>query len=73
MSDTREQLEAAVREELARTWQRCMSYIASGGTPPYDPQGEGAVRRILRAADAHALAVYEGRQRLARATEERTA
>lgn len=66
MSDaTSEELEAAVREELAFAWRRCMAYIAQGSTPVADPQGEGAVRRILRAADRHAAEAATGASRLA--------
>lgn len=51
---SRDYLDAAVRDELAWTWRRCMSYIAAGSVPLADPQHEGAVRRILRAAEVHA-------------------
>lgn len=55
-SDSREELEAAIREELVFAWRRCMAYITQGSTPVADPRGEGSVRRILRAADRHAAA-----------------
>jgi hypothetical protein len=54
VADSREELEAAVWQELTIAWQRCTSYIASGSTPLADPQGKGAVSRIMRAADAYA-------------------
>lgn len=85
VSDPREQLEAAIREETARAWRRCAAYSAAGqGIPLADPESDAVVRRVLHAADRYSASeitaatgilrdAAEARQRLAAAAAEAAA